>query len=446
MKDEDDVERGTLRPATRVPSGRVSRLLHMGATATRLAAGGLAEKAKRLSLSSEATRGLPHALFTKGNAEVLAARLARLRGAAMKVGQMLSLEGDNLLPLEFTRALEVLRSSAHQMPEAQVRSVLSSELGVDFERHFESLDLQPIASASIGQVHRAVALDGRQLVLKIQYPGVSESVESDVDNLRALLSLARLLPGELDVDALTEEIKRELAREVDYEREGQKLNQYRELLLHDKDYWVPRALLERSSKRILVMEWAPGVELLKWARTASQVDRDRIGTSLVRLLFKEFFELGLSQTDPNPANYLVHEEGGQLVLIDLGAARSVPKEVSTLYRKGLGGMLHRDRVALRAVVAELGLDVTGDSPATDLVVSVALDAAAIFQPGAYDFATSDLADRLRERSAALRQVQKNLRAPAPHFIFFQRKMAGTFLLCRNLGARVDCHALLTSFL
>src|SRR5690606_30127254 len=153
----------------------------MGATATRLAAGGLAEKAKRLSLSSEATRGLPHALFTKKNAELLAARLARLRGAAMKVGQMLSLEGDNMLPPEFAIALEILRSSAHQMPRDQVRDVLEAEYGRDFRDRFGSLSLEPMAAASIGQVHAATTKSGEPIVLKIQYPGVAESIDSDVD-------------------------------------------------------------------------------------------------------------------------------------------------------------------------------------------------------------------------------------------------------------------------
>lgn len=431
-----------LRPATKVPSGRVNRFLQLGMTATRLAAGGVAEKAKRIAQRSSEVRALPHALLTAKNAEILAARLARLRGAAMKVGQMLSLEGDNMLPPEFARALEVLRSSAHQMPESQVRQVLRGELGENFLELFSHFDFEPLGTASIGQVHLARDREGREIVLKIQYPGVAESVDSDVDNLRSLLSLARLLPGELDVDALTTEIKAELSREVDYEREAKQLDRYRSLLLGEKDFLVPRPIFALCSKKILAMERAPGVELLIWAKDAPQAERDRVGTLLILLLFKEFFEIGLSQTDPNPANYFFDEGSGCLVLLDLGAARVVPPDVQDMYRRSLLGIANRDRAALRAVVGELGVDLTGDSPATDTIVRLALETAEIFRPGAYDFSSSALTQRLRAGAHDLRAYQANLRAPAPHFVFFQRKVAGTFLLCRSLQARVDCGAIL----
>src|SRR5690554_1238720 len=185
-----------MRPASRVPSGRLNRLLQLGTTSARMAAGGLVEKGRRLKERAE--QELPHALLTADNAKLLAERLARLRGAAMKVGQMLSLEGDSMLPKEFAKALEVLRSSAHTMPEAQVRGVLASQYGPQWHDLFSTFEMTPMASASIGQVHRAVARDGRQLAVKLQYPGVAESIDSDVDNLRALLRVARLVPSEVD--------------------------------------------------------------------------------------------------------------------------------------------------------------------------------------------------------------------------------------------------------
>jgi predicted unusual protein kinase regulating ubiquinone biosynthesis (AarF/ABC1/UbiB family) len=320
--------------------------------------------------------------------------------------------------------------------------MLAQELGEAGQRGFSSFDAVPIATASIGQVHRAQDHLGKVLVVKIQYPGVSESVDSDVDNLRSLLALARLLPGELDVDALTDEIKRELHREVDYEREAEQLDRYHLLLRDDERFSVPRPVFELSSKRVLTMEQAAGQELLIWSEKAPQADRDHAAGLLIRLLLKELFELGLCQTDPNPANYFYDEETRKLVLLDLGAARVVPPEVRAIYQRAFVGIARKDRAALRAVVGELGIDVTGDSPTTDTIVSLALDAAAIFQPGSYDFERSDLAERLKARSGEMRAHQKNLRAPAPHFVFFQRKVAGTFLLCRSLRAKVDCRALL----
>ena len=170
-----------MRPSSRVPSGRLNRLLQLGTTGARMAAGGLVEKGRRLKERAE--QELPHALLTADNAKLLAERLARLRGAAMKVGQMLSMEGDSMLPKEFAKALEVLRSSAHTMPEGQVRQVLTAAYGPDWQDLFAEFELTPMASASIGQVHRAVARDGREVAVKLQYPGVAESIDSDVDNV-----------------------------------------------------------------------------------------------------------------------------------------------------------------------------------------------------------------------------------------------------------------------
>lgn len=439
MKDNSSGKSGS-RPATRVPSSRLSRFLQIGGAATRMAAGGAMEKARRLR--QKAGEELPHVLLTKKNAEVLAARLARLRGAAMKVGQMLSLEGDNMLPPEFARALEILRSSAHQMPRDQVVTVLESELGVGFLERFGTFDFEPIAAASIGQVHAATMKDGRPIVLKIQYPGVAESIESDVDNLRSLLQLARLLPGELDVEALTREVKEELHREVDYTRELAQLLRYRSELGERPGIFVPNAYPELSTRRVLAMDRAPGLELLKYAEKAEQTWRDELGAQLLRLMLIELFETRFMQTDPNPANYLYDGGQGDLVLLDFGAAREVPPQISDVYKRAFRGLAARDRTALTEVLRDLDSYPKEGSPALELILDLALEAAEAFSPGVYDFGTTDLSNRLKERGRALSKYQRDLKSPPAEYIFFQRKLGGTFLLCRQLRARVDCRALL----
>lgn len=436
----DDPERGRARPASRVPSSRLARFLQIGATATRMAAGGAIEKAKRLKERAE--EELPHVLLTKANAELLAARLARLRGAAMKVGQMLSLEGDNMLPPEFAKALEILRSSAHQMPREQVRAVLEEAYGRDFRERFGSLSLEPMAAASIGQVHAATTKAGEQIVLKIQYPGVAESIDSDVDNLRSLLSLARLLPGELDVEALTREVKAELHREVDYAHELCQLSLYRDALGERAGYFVPRAYPELSTDRVLALDRAPGVELLKATADADQSTRDRLGRQLFDLLLIELFEMGLMQTDPNPANYLYDVAEERLVLLDFGAARAVPTHVSEMYRKAFVGLAQRDRLLLNEVLDGLGFFTSPESPVRDMIIDMSFEAAEAFDGGPYDFGTTDLAERLKIHGRKLARHQKDMKSPPPEYIFFQRKLGGTFLLCRQLGARVDCRVLL----
>lgn len=426
--------------SSRVPSGRLSRFLQLGATAGQMAASSAAEKVRRVAARAE--QELPHVLLTAQNARLLATRLARLRGAAMKVGQMLSLEGGNILPREFAEALEILRSSAHTMPTKQVREVLEAEYGRAWPSRFRSIELTPLAAASIGQVHQAFTHEGEEIVLKMQYPGVAESIESDVDNLRSLLVMARLVPGTIDIDELVAEVKRELRQEVDYARELAQLMAYRAAVGDDARFRLPRAIEEHSTKHILAMERVPGVPLLTWAKTASQADRDRVATTMLDLLLSELFVYQLSQTDPNPANYLYDEAQGQLVLLDFGAARRVPPDVALIYASAFRGMAARDRDQLRGVLRDLGV-VPEDLPeATELIVDLSLEAAEAFDGSVYDFATTDLSDRLAQKGMALARFHGKLATPPPEYIFFQRKLGGTFLLCRQLGARVDCRAAL----
>lgn len=406
-----------------------------------MAAGGLAEKGRRLRERAE--QELPHVLLTADNAKLLAERLARLRGAAMKVGQMLSMEGDSMLPKEFAKALEVLRSSAHTMPESQVRQVLSAEYGPDWQAAFAEFELTPMASASIGQVHRAVAKDGREVAIKLQYPGVAESIDSDVDNLRSLLRLARLVPSEIDLEAMTAEVKSELRKEVDYQRELEQLMAYRGALRSRPGLRLPVAYPDLSRRRVLALELVPGVPLLTWAEQAPQDQRDAVATRLLELLAEELFDMGLMQTDPNPANYLFDPERGELVLLDFGATREVPPDVADLYRQAFSGIAARDESRLREVLRRLGIGGTAeDREASDILVGIALEAAEVLGEDGYDFAASDLPERLQGLGKELRRYRTQLRPPPPAYLFFQRKLGGTFLLCRQLRARTNCRAAL----
>ena len=430
-----------MRPSSRVPSGRLNRLFQLGTTGARMAAGGLVEKGRRLKERAE--QELPHALLTADNAKLLAERLARLRGAAMKVGQMLSMEGDSMLPKEFAKALEVLRSSAHTMPEGQVRQVLTAEYGPDWQDLFTEFELTPMASASIGQVHRAIAQDGREVAVKLQYPGVAESIDSDVDNLRSLLRLARLVPSELDLDALTDEVKAELRKEVDYERELQQLLAYREALGEHPGLRLPQPHADLSRPRVLALELVPGVPLLTWGEQAPQEQRNAVATQLLELLATELFDIGLMQTDPNPANYLYDADREDLVLLDFGATREVPPDVADLYREAFSGIAERDEARLRQVLLRLGIGGTAeDREASDLLIRIALEASEVLDEGGYDFAASDLPERLQALGKELRRYRTQLRPPPPAYLFFQRKLGGTFLLCRQLRARTNGRAAL----
>ena len=428
-----------------MPSGRVSRFFELSRAATSMMAAGAKESVRRLSdKASEAQ--LPHVLLTGESARLLAQRLSRLRGAAMKVGQMLSLEGDNLLPAEFARALEILRSSAHRMPDEQVIQMLNDQYGAGWSERFQTFDFEPIAAASIGQVHRAVTREGQEIVLKIQYPGVSESIESDVDNLRSLISLTRLVPSSVDLDAFTKEVKNELRNEVDYERELRMLQIYSKKVAGDSRFSVPRAVVEHSTSRILAMERVFSTPLLDWAKDASSEQRDRVGSHLFDLLLKELLEFGFSQTDPNPANYQYDTLTDQIVLLDFGAARTVDPEVASIYRLAFLGLLNRDADLIRQVIQALGVDNPEVPEATALIIELALEAAEAFDGETYDFRASDLQKRLNVRGREMVRYQSKLKTPPPEYLFFQRKLTGTFLICRQLGAKVPCRGLVEAAL
>lgn len=427
---------------SRVPSRRLNRFLQLGTTAGRMALGGATEAVRRAVQKAE--QELPHALLTAQNARLLAERLSRLRGAAMKVGQMLSMEGDNLLPKEFAEALEVLRSSAHRMPEAQVEEVLVREFGERWREDFGDFSLSPLAAASIGQVHAATTITGERIVLKLQYPGVAESIESDVDNLRSLLALTRLVPSSVDLDAFVEEVKEELRREVDYGRELEQLRAYRAVLGEREDVRLPRPFPELSTDRVLALERVDGEPLLTWSKSASQERRDRVGALLFELLLREFFEYGLMQTDPNPANYF--HDGERLVLLDFGATREVSPQTRDLYLRSFVSLLRRDRDLLRTVLRDLNVPVLEMPEATELLLDLSLEVAEALDGGVYDFGTTDLSQRIQAKARVVSRQQKDVPPPPPEYLFFQRKLGGTFLLLRQLRARVDCRAILEGLL
>ena len=390
---------------------------------------------------------LASVFLSTGAAEGLARRLARMRGAAMKLGQLLSLEGDQLLPAEFADALAVLRASADAMPASQVRRVLGREYGKGWEARFRRFDFEPVAAASIGQVHRALTVDGRDLALKIQYPGVAGSIDDDVDNLATFLRLARVLPLDLDVDALASEAKRQLRREADYRTEAANLRRYAALVADEPAVRLPGVHDDLSTTRILALDFLEG-EPIEALGDHRQTERDALGALLHRLVLRELFEFHFMQTDPNFANYRLETASGRLVLFDFGAAQEVPAALAARYARLFRAALARDREGLLAASLELGFARAGDPPhrVQGLLDLILLVCEPLRHHGVYDFARSDLASRARDAGFELAFGRGFLRPPPPETLFLHRKLAGTFFLCARLRARVDVRSVLEPFL
>uniref|UniRef100_A0A182N542 BTB domain-containing protein n=1 Tax=Anopheles dirus TaxID=7168 RepID=A0A182N542_9DIPT len=252
----------TVAKQRKVPSSRVARLASFGGLFAGLGLGTVNELAKG-ALGIGGTLDVKQALFSPTNAERIVDTLCKVRGAALKLGQILSIQDSNVVSPQLVKAFERVRQAADYMPDWQVEKQLVAELGPAWRSRLESFDQKPFAAASIGQVHRGVLKDGSgmEVAIKIQYPGVARSIESDIDNLVSMLKVWDVFPAGVFIDNVVTVAKRELAWEVDYTREAEYTERFGEMIRHMPEYRVPRVVKELTSKNVLTTELVPGVPM-----------------------------------------------------------------------------------------------------------------------------------------------------------------------------------------
>lgn len=428
-----------------LPSASASRLLQFGRLAGGLVAGMATEGVRRLASGSLPTaRDL---LLAPRNAARVTERLSELRGAAMKVGQLLSMEAGDLLPAEVSAALARLREDAYHMPLGQVADVLERAWGPGWPQRFQRFQFQPLAAASIGQVHEALTQDGRRLAIKVQYPGVRSSIDADVNNVAKLLGLFRALPDPAEVTPLLTEAKRQLHEEADYLQEAAHLEAYRGLLGEHPRFILPEVSHEWSTPEVLTMSYIPG-DSLETLEQESRQTRNRIATELLELALRELFDWGLVQTDPNFANYRYDRESGRIGLLDFGAARHYPETRTRVLRALLTAGVKRDRPAIEQAATAAGY-VQPEDPRyyREAITALLLD---VTEPARtedeYDFANSELAVRMSEKVVALRLEAHCWRLPPPDLIFLHRKLGGLYMMCARLRAQIDVGRLVDPYL
>ncbi len=429
------------RPGRAVPSGRFARLGAFGRLAGGVAGGMVAEGTRRIA-AGERPR-LNDLLLTPGNVGRLADQLAHLRGAAMKLGQMISMDAGDLLPPELADIMARLRDKASPMPPAQLQKVLAAQWGAAWRTRFARFEASPIAAASIGQVHRATTHDGRVLAIKVQYPGVAASIDADIDNVATLLRVSGLLPAGLDIAPLLAEAKRQLAEEADYVREGAQLSRFGALLAGDPRFVVPALDAAFTTPQVLAMDFVPGVAI-ETLTDAPQDVRDTVAATLIELVLRELFAFGLMQTDPNFGNYRWQPETRRIVLLDFGAARTVSPATAAAYRLLLTAALsgERDRVSAAAVEAGLLAPAALDRhrASIDRMIDVVLRE--MNRPGPFDFGDRSFVGPLRDEGMAMAADRATWHLPPADMLFAQRKISGTALLAARLKARVNVRTML----
>ncbi|MFZ7092237.1 ABC1 kinase family protein [Primorskyibacter sp. 2E233] len=379
-------------------------------------------------------------LLTPANARRLTAELSRMRGAAMKMGQLLSMESGDFLPPELAQILSGLRADAHHMPPSQLKQVLIAQYGKDFLKRFKRFDVHPIASASIGQVHRATTLDGGEIALKIQYPGIRAAIDADIANLGSLIRLSGLVPKEIDLKPLLEEARQQLHEEADYAREAAQLTEFAQRLEGHADFAVPKPHADYSTGDILAMDFMPGRPIETLANS-DQTITDTALTALFQLFLTELFDWRHVQTDPNFANYLFDPDTGRIVLLDFGAARKFSKDTSDQFQ----ALLRPGDPS--AALTDLGY-LRPQTPVGQK--ETVLEIAALLQPALsaeiFDFGDTRLLEQLRRIGQHLGIDQGYAEVPRIEALFIQRKLAGLVLLATRLSAQVPMRRLLAPYL
>lgn len=430
------------RKEVKVPSSRLSRASKFGGLLAKVATNVAYNGTKQLFSGNKPS--VSDLVLTPSNLQKLTNELAAMRGAAMKLGQLLSMDAGELIPPELSHILAKLRDNAHAMPHKQLVTLLRDAWSDNWVDNFAYFNLKPFACASIGQVHIANDDSGKKLAIKLQYPGVSNAIKSDVDNLGRILKLSGLIPKQVDLNTLLEKTAEQLINEANYQLEASYIETFSNKL--DKTQFALPNVSPLSTQTILVMSFIEGMPI-EQAATLPEETRNHFVKSLFSLFFVELFELKLMQTDPNFANYVFNNETHTIGLLDFGATREISPAISNGYLSLFTALSSQDSAQVEDAARTTGF-FKQDIDTTYLEQILALFDIASMPlrfDGEYNFANCTIATKLRAQSVTINKRKDQWHTPPVDALFIHRKIAGLYLIAKRLNAKVNVKQLFAKY-
>jgi predicted unusual protein kinase regulating ubiquinone biosynthesis (AarF/ABC1/UbiB family) len=412
--------------------------LSRGLATVRLAARGgarYASNAPRLFAAAGEHREKLRNDLALRTAEDVAATLGTMKGVLMKLGQMASYVDDGLSPAA-RRTLSRLQDSVPPMSPELAAQVITEELGQGPEAIFASWDPVPIAAASIGQVHRAMTRDGRAVAVKVQYPGIAETIEADLGNVALLRKMLRIMAPRQDVDALLAELRERVTEELDYRREARNQQLFADYYEGHPTIHVPRILPEYSARRVVTSDLADGArfaELTTW----SQSEKDLASETIYRFVFRSLYEMHAFNGDPHPGNYLFHG-GGRVTFLDYGLVKHfTSEELRPLVEMVKHLCVENDPEGFRAAMEDADFLLPDAPLPTDQIVEhMALFYDTVREPGPRTF-TGDYASAVVRRFFDFRSPLATYVQIPRSYVILQRINLGLFALLGELSATAD---------
>lgn len=421
------------------------RLFHLGGLASRVGLSMAGNTVAGLFRDEKARKSFKADVYVK-NALRIKETLGSLKGVPMKIGQMISLH-EKLLPDEVTSILKTLQQKAPAVPFSDILEMIRVELGASFS-NIREIDESAIAAASIGQVHRAVLDDGREIALKVQYPGIDDVIRADMKNLKGVLKLLFSMFSVMDMDLVWQELNDRLIEELDYEKEAASMKRTATLFKDDSRIIVPGVIDELTTRHVLAMELVRGISPEEVSGCSYPQDlKNAWAAAITSFVLKGLFEHRFLHADPNIANFAFREDG-RVIVYDFGCMKEIPEDLCGAYVRMISAVLDHDYPNIPQLLAGMGVHRGDGGPVSWEIVA---DFAAMFQeivdPKCPYVFGSDREFYTRIQHLAHKHLAESMSIVFPKdIIFIDRTFSGHFGNLCMLNACADWRKMLLEYL